>query len=80
MWISMRGRCLFVVLFSHFQHAVWLVSNLEILGIEQYRHAQISSMDSTSSMTRTEILSVSKYQQYVNHQNAKYFKVSTVRQ
>ena len=35
-WTSMDGRCLF--LFSHVQHAVLLVSNFEILDIEQYRH------------------------------------------
>ena len=54
-----RRYCL-LFLFSYFQHAVSSVSNLEILGIEQDRHAQISSMGNTSSMKRAEI--ISKYQ------------------
>lgn len=39
------------------------VSNIEILGVEQYRYAQISCVSIKSSLKRDEIPGVSKYQQ-----------------
>ena len=43
------------------------MSNLEILGIEQYRLAQISVLGSTGSMKRTNKFKVPT--EYVNHRN-----------